>query len=430
MTDRTHLTVRPRERAVLVGIAGIRSVLPVRESLEELARLSATAGLEVVEQTTQELRRANPATLVGTGKVESLATTIRETGADVVVFDEPLTPAQQRNLERALGCKVIDRSALILDIFAQRARSMEGKLQVELAQLEYLLPRLTRAWGHLSRQQGGVGTRGPGETQLEVDRRRVRERLAQLRARLASLDRRRRLQRQARDAVPVPTVALVGYTNAGKSTLMNALTQAGVLVEDRLFATLDPTVRRLRLPDGSTTLLADTVGFIHKLPHQLIAAFKSTLEHAGTAALLVHVIDAAHAGWPEQLRIAEAVLAEIGAADRRIVHAFNKADVHGLAVPPAGAPPGALAISARTGQGLRELLTRIAAELARDLTRIRCRLPARRGDLVALLRRSGRVLEEYYHDGNVTVTALVAPSIAGRLRRELASDGEPAPASC
>jgi GTP-binding protein HflX len=332
-----------------------------------------------------------------------------------------LTPAQQRTLEQALGCKVIDRSALILDIFAQRARSTEGKLQVELAQLQYLLPRLTRAWTHLSRQRGGgVGTRGPGETQLEVDRRRVRERIAQLRARLGDVDRSRRLQRQERLVVPTPTVALVGYTNAGKSTLMNALTRAGVLVEDKLFATLDPTVRRLRLPEGLTVLLADTVGFIHKLPHQLVEAFKSTLEQVRTASLLVHVVDAAHGGWPEQLHVTETVLGELGAGEIPVVHAFNKADLLGLAAPPAGAPNGAVAVSARTGQGLRDLLARVEGELVAGLSRVRCRLPSGRADLVALMRRSGRIVEEYYQDGVVTVTALVPPKVAGQLRRELA----------
>lgn len=421
MSGRVRSTGRLRERAILVGIDGLPTLVPLRESMQELARLAATAGLEVVGEATQHLRRPHPATFVGSGKLEAIAASVRADGADVVVFDDPLTPAQQRNLEQALACKVIDRSALILDIFAQRARSTEGKLQVELAQLEYLLPRLTRAWGHLSRQRGGVGTRGPGETQLEIDRRRVRERLAQLRSRLAALERRRRVQRQAREAVPVPTVALVGYTNAGKSTLMNALTRAGVLVEDRLFATLDPTVRRLRLPDGTTALIADTVGFIHKLPHQLIEAFKSTLEQAGTAALLVHVIDGAHAGWPEQLRISENVLTEIGAGNRPVIPVFNKTDVTGRRSPPVGAPPGAIAISARTGQGLDELLERMAAVLTAGLCRVRYRLPASRPDLLALLRRSGRVLEEYYRDGSVTVTALLPSAAIGRIRRELAA---------
>ena len=431
MSERTHTTERPRERAVLVGVDGLKGLVPLRESMQELARLGATAGLDVVGEATQQLRRPSAATFVGAGKVEQLKTIVGETHADVVVFDDPLTPAQQRNLETALGVKVIDRSALILDIFAQRARSTEGKLQVELAQLQYLLPRLTRAWTHLSRQRGGgVGTRGPGETQLEVDRRRVRERLAQLRTRLADVDRSRRLQRQERQTVPTPTVALVGYTNAGKSTVMNALTRAGVLVEDRLFATLDPTVRRLRLPDGVVVLVADTVGFIHKLPHQLVEAFKSTLEQVRTATLLVHVVDASHATWPEQLRITEGVLAEIGAAHLPVVYAFNKVDVLGLVAPPAGAPPGSVAISARTGQGLRDLLARLEAELAAGLSRVRCRLPSARTDLVALMRRSGRVVEEYYQDGSVTVTALVPAAVAGRLRRELADATTPPPASC
>ena len=278
---------RPRgpERAVLVGVDRPRDPIPVAESLAELRGLADTAGLMTVGEASQALRRAHPATFVGSRQGGRRCTTC--VGADgrptSWCSTIPLSPAQQRNLEKALGCKVIDRSALILDIFAQRARSLEGKLQVELAQLQYLLPRLTRQWTHLSRQRGGgVGTRGPGETQLEVDRRRVRERIAQLRRRLADVERTRRLHAAERRSTPAPTVALVGYTNAGKSTLMNALTRAGVLVEDRLFATLDPTVRRLRLPGRpAPSLLADTVGFIHKLPHQLVAGLQ---EHARAGA--------------------------------------------------------------------------------------------------------------------------------------------------
>jgi GTP-binding protein HflX len=289
---------------------------------------------------------------------------------------------------------------------------------VELAQLQYLLPRLTRQWTHLSRLGGGVGTRGPGETQLEVDRRRVRERIAQLRRRLEAVERTRGIHRHERAGVPVPIVALVGYTNSGKSTLMNTLTQAGVLVEDRLFATLDPTVRRVRLPEGLTVLLADTVGFIHKLPHQLVEAFKSTLEEVRAADLLIHVIDAAHASWPEHVRVVDGVLDEIGAGDRPVVRALNKIDLLPLASRPSVAPD-AVAISARTGQGLPELLHAVEARLTQGLERVRCALPSARGDLVAWLRRTGRIVEEYYRDGIVTVTALVPPKVAGKLRKQL-----------
>jgi GTP-binding protein HflX len=419
LTDETHPTATEPERAVLVGAELPRALIPVAESLVELGRLAATAGLLKVAETAQPLRRVHPATFVGSGKVEEIGTLVVAERADVVIFDDPLTPAQQRNVAKALGCKVIDRSALILDIFAQRARSLEGKLQVELAQLQYLLPRLTRHWTHLSRQRGGgVGTRGPGETQLEVDRRRVRERIAQLRRRLGSVERSRRVQRAERQAVPTPTVALVGYTNAGKSTLMNALTRAGVLVEDRLFATLDPTVRRLRLPQGLTVLLGDTVGFIHKLPHQLVEAFKSTLEQVRTADLLVHVVDGSHPAWAEQVRVTETVLTEIGAGDVPSLLVLNKSDLFPGGLRPATAPRDAVPVSGHTGAGLPELLARIEGMLDAGLRRIRCELPSERGDVMALLRRSGRIVEEYYRDGVVTVTALVPPKVAGRLQKE------------
>ena len=311
MSERTHTTAARRERGFLVAADLPRMLVPVGESVRELARLADTAGLEVVGEAVQTVRRINAGSFIGHGKVEEVRGRAEDARADVVIFDEPLSPAQQRNLERELNRKVIDRSALILDIFAQRARSLEGKMQVELAQLQYLLPRLTRQWTHLSRLGGGVGTRGPGETQLEVDRRRVRTRIGQLHRRLRDVERTRGLHRHERATVPFPTVALVGYTNSGKSTLMNRLTQAGVLVEDRLFATLDPTVRRLRLPEGLTVLLADTVGFIHKLPHQLVEAFKSTLEEVRAADLLLHVVDVSQSTWPEQVQVVDSVLEEI-----------------------------------------------------------------------------------------------------------------------
>jgi GTP-binding protein HflX len=418
LTDAPDATASAPERAILVGADLPQARIPVAESLLELDRLADTAGLVTAGQTTQPLRRIHPSTFVGAGKVEEVHRLVEAERADVVIFDDALTPAQQRNLEKRLGVKVIDRSALILDIFAQRARSLEGKLQVELAQLQYLLPRLTRQWTHLSRQRGGgVGTRGPGETQLEVDRRRVRERIAQLRRRLASVERTRDLHRAERRATPTPTVALVGYTNAGKSTLMNALTRAGVLVEDRLFATLDPTVRRLRLPQGQTVLLGDTVGFIHKLPHQLVEAFKSTLEQVRTADLLLHVVDVSHPTWHEQVQITEEVLAEIGASEVPAITILNKADLLPPGRKPA-APRGSVWVSARAGTGLPGLLARVEDALDAGLARVRCELPSTRGDVIAWLRRTGRVIEEYYCDGLVTVTALVPPKVAGRLHKE------------
>ena len=424
MTARTTTTAGKQERAILVGTERPRMLLAAGESVAELERLAETAGLVVTGRTVQPLRRVHPATLVGLGKVEEIGGLAEGGRADVVIFDDALTPAQQRNLERRLGRKVIDRSALILDIFAQRARSLEGKMQVELAQLQYLLPRLTRQWTHLSRLGGGVGTRGPGETQLEVDRRRVRDRIAQLRRRLGDVERTRGLHRQERAAVPFPTVALVGYTNSGKSTLMNTLTHAGVLVEDRLFATLDPTIRRLRLPQGLIVLLADTVGFIHKLPHQLVEAFKSTLEEVRAADLLVHVIDVAQPTWPEQAKVVETVLEEIGAGDLPVLRALNKIDLLSPGTHAPGAGTDAIPVSARTGQGIGGLLAAIETHLTQGLERVRCALPSGRGELIAWLRRAGRVIEEYYRDGVVTVTALVPPKVAGQLRKQLAPPAE------
>jgi GTP-binding protein HflX len=420
VSARAHTTAVQPERVVLVGAERPKNLLPVSESLAELGRLADTAGLVVVERTVQNLKRVHPATFVGQGKVEEIKRLVEQLPADVVIFDDPLTPAQQRNLEKAVGKKVIDRSALILDIFARRARSLEGKMQVELAQLQYLLPRLTRQWTHLSRLGGGgVGTRGPGETQLEVDRRRVRERIAQLGRRLADVERTRSLHRHERASVPFPTVALVGYTNAGKSTLMNALTKAGVLVEDKLFATLDPTVRRLRLPNGLTVLLADTVGFIHKLPHQLVEAFKSTLEEVRHADLLLHVVDASHASWVEQTQVVETVLKDIGAGDRPVVRVMNKIDLLAPGTAAVGAGADSVSISAARGQGVDRLLAAVEERLVAGLARVRCAVPARRGDVLAMLRRTGVIVEEYHSDGVVTVTALVPPKVAGQLRKQL-----------
>jgi len=418
VSERAQTTAAKQERAVLVGTERPRMLLPASESLAELARLADTAGLVVAGRIVQALRRVHPATFVGAGKVEQIRALADQQQADVAIFDDPLSPAQQRNLEKGCKRKVIDRSALILDIFAQRARSLEGKMQVELAQLQYLLPRLTRQWTHLSRLGGGVGTRGPGETQLEVDRRRVRERIAQLRRRLRDVERTRGLHRHERSTVPFPTLALVGYTNSGKSTLMNTLTRAGVLVEDRLFATLDPTIRKLRLPEGLTVLLADTVGFIHKLPHQLVEAFKGTLEEVRAADLLIHVVDVAHPAWAEQVSVVEDVLGEIGAGERPVVLALNKVDLLG-GQPPPGTGPDAIPISARTGAGIGTLLAAVEERLSRGLERVRCVLPSGRGDLLSLLKRAGRVVEEYYRDGAVTVTALVPPKVAGQLRKQL-----------
>ena len=418
MKDSLHSTARAAERALLVGAGRPGGAISIADSVQELGRLARTAGLHVVGQATQALHRPEPATFIGKGKVEEVRALRDRMRADVVVFDEALSPAQQRNLERTLACKVIDRSALILDIFAQHARSTEGKLQVELAQLEYLLPRLTRQWTHLSRLGGGVGTRGPGETQLEVDRRRVRERMALLRRRLAGVERTRALHREQRTAAPSPTVALVGYTNAGKSTLMRSLTGAQVHVADRLFATLDPTVRRLRVPGGAPALLVDTVGFIHKLPHQLIEAFKSTLEQVATASVLLHVVDVSHAGWRAHVAIVEGVLREIGADGVPTWFAFNKCELMEPAARPERAEleQGTL-VSALRGDGIETLRQRIGALLEAGLVRVQWEIPLGRGDVLAALRRGGHVLEERVGSGTLRISALVPARLAGRLRK-------------
>ena len=333
-----------------------------------------------------------------------------------------MTPAQARNLENELKIRVIDRSQLILDIFAQRAHTLEGKLQVEIAQLSYLLPRLTRQWSHLSRVRGGgaggggVGTRGPGETQLEVDRRRLRERLTRLRARLREVERTRTIQRRRRLEVPYPTIALVGYTNSGKSTLMNALTDAEVETANRPFSTLDPTIRRLKLPGRTTAMLVDTVGFIHRLPHGLIDAFKATLEEVRTATVLLHVVDASSPLAGERMAIVDEVLKEIGAVSAPRLIVMNKADL--LEHSPNGnRAHDSIPISALKGTGLDELLAAIALHLGGSREEISVTFPARRGDLVAMARRDGEVLSEEYSDGLVSMRARVSAPVAGRLRK-------------
>lgn len=437
-----------RERVVLVGVERpTRDLVPgehahflAEESLEELARLSDTAGLEVTGTVVQTLRDGvHPATFIGAGKVEEVKTEVVEQGAQTVIFDDDLSPAQQRNLEKTLAVKVVDRSQLILDIFAQHAKSLAGKLQVELAQLEYLRPRLTRQWAHLSRLGGGVGTRGPGETQLEVDRRRLRERISTLRRRLLDVERTRNLQRYERARVPFPCVALVGYTNAGKSTLMNTLTHAGVLVEDKLFATLDPTSRRLDLPGGQPVMLIDTVGFINKLPHQLVDAFKSTLEEVRSADLLLHVVDATHPRWPEQKAVVEAVLEEIAAGGKPMLTVFNKLDrlpeegqsnevrpwlrMHPHADQDGRESEGeGFGISALTGMGLAPLLRAIERRLEREREIVRLDLPLSAGKTLAWLRRNGKVLEEAYSETAVSVSALLSSKTAGQLRKQLATE--------
>ena len=413
---------RAQERAILVGVElpSPDHSFDLEYSLDELERLTETAGAKVVHTFRQHLKNVTPATLIGRGKVHEIQASFSDCHPDVIIFDEDLNPAQQRNLEAAFKIGVIDRSQLILDIFAQRARSNEGKLQVELAQLEYLLPRLTRQWTHLSRLGGGIGTRGPGETQLEVDRRRIHERIGHLKRRLKTVERTRTLQRKERDEVPFTTIGLVGYTNAGKSTLMNTLTRAGVFVEDKLFATLDPTTRALRLPNGDKVMLVDTVGFIHKIPHSLIEAFKSTLEEVRSADLLLHLVDLANPMFEEQIEVVDQVLNEIGAGEIPVFLVPNKIDL-APAVPlnrlktrwvEAMCP-----ISALTGAGVDRLLDLIGKILDQKKETFRARFAASEGALLAILRERGRIIEESYNDNQIHVTALVTPKLAGQMRK-------------
>ncbi|MDG2305622.1 MAG: GTPase HflX [Candidatus Binatia bacterium] len=425
---------RTTERALLVGLEtrASEALHPIDESLAELGRLCETAGAVVVGSTTQRRNMPDVRTFIGSGKVAEIREMVQELCVDLLVFDDPLTPAQQRNLERVVDprtfgdptVRIIDRSQIILDIFAQRAQSIEGKLQVELAQLEYLLPRLTRHWTHLSRQQGGgVGTRGPGETQLEVDRRRLRERVAMLRRRLREVARTRDLHRKERAEVPFPTIALVGYTNAGKSTLMNALTGADVLIDDKLFATLDPTVRRLELKRAGTALLSDTVGFIHKLPHQLVEAFKSTLEEVRTADLLLHVVDGSNPEREVHRRVVDEVLEEIDVPDAPTVLVWNKADrlseADRAGVAHEVERTGGVLASAQTGDGLPDVLAAIDTHLAKRAQQVEFWIPFGRGEILARVHREGRVLERQDEETGTRVTALVTHKLAGQIEKQL-----------
>jgi GTP-binding protein HflX len=399
-----------RQRALLVGTgSGTRTLDEAEASLSELGLLTDTAGAEPVESVLQRRETPDPATYIGSGKAQELRGLADGLDADVVVFDDELTPAQQRNLEKLFVRDVVDRVALILDIFAQHATSQEGMVQVELAQLRYRLPRLRGRGIELSQQAGGIGTRGPGETQLEVDRRRIQRRMRKLEDDLKRLARTRRTQRKARRRRELVTVALVGYTNAGKSTLLNRLTASDALVEDQLFSTLDPTTRRLRLPGGETVLLSDTVGFVRKLPHQLVEAFRSTLEEVVDARLLVHVVDAGAPTVEQQIEAVRDVLREIGAADLPELLVVNKVDV---ADPDAvdetvAAHAGSVAVSAATGEGV-DKLREVLAERLRALDRIvELAVPYERGDVMAALHREGEVLVEIHGDRETRVRARI-----------------------
>jgi GTP-binding protein HflX len=406
-----------RQRALLIGTGyGTRDVEEAEESLAELALLADTAGADAVEIVLQRRDTPDPATYIGKGKAEELRELAQALDVDVVIFDDELSPAQQRNLERIFNVDVVDRVALILDIFAQHAGSQEGMLQVELAQLRYRLPRLRGRGTSLSQQGGGIGTRGPGETQLEVDRRRIQQRVTRLERQLVEVGRTRQTQRKARRRRSMPTVALVGYTNAGKSTLLNRITEADVLVEDRLFSTLDPTTRRLRMPGGEVILVSDTVGFVRRLPHQLVEAFRSTLEEVADADLLVHVVDAGATDIAGQLRAVRGVLAEVGAAELPEQIVVNKVDtVDGAARDEVLAElPGSIGVSARTGEGVDELIALIGRRLRALAHIVELAVPYDRGDVLAALHRDGEVLVEVHEATAVRVRARLPEASAGR----------------
>ncbi|HET6498874.1 MAG TPA: GTPase HflX [Coriobacteriia bacterium] len=421
-----------RPRAVLVGVDRAASDWPIEESLAELEQLSDTAGFEVVAVTSQRLDRPNPKTFIGAGKAEEVAGLARSTGASLVVFDDDLSPRQQANVETLIsGARILDRTALILDIFAQHAVSREGKLQVELAQLEYLLPRLRGMWTHLERERlgGGRGSRfGAGESQLETDRRLARRRIANLRRELANVAAARDTQRKARSESGVFRAALVGYTNAGKSTLLNTLTGADALAYDMLFATLDSTTRRLEMPNGRDLTLTDTVGFIHKLPHGLVEAFKSTLDEVRGADLLIHVADSSHPQARAQMAAVDVVLREIGATHAPRVLVLNKADLLSPLERNAAAArhPDAVLVSASTGEGTELLLERLASEMTRDAIAMTVLVPYTHGELVRLAHERAHLVSER-HTPEGTLLVMSAPaSIAARFAAyELTSGEEP-----
>ena len=409
-----------RERAVLVGLeAGGNRRWHVEDHLAELAQLASTAGARLVGTLVQKLAAPCASYYIGQGKAEELRALCVREAVDLVIFDDELSPAQVKSLQDLTGCRVIDRTELIMDIFAQRARSREGKIQVELAQLRYMLPRLTRAWTHLSRQEGGIGTRGPGEQQLEIDRRRIRGKIGHLNDKLAGIERERGTQGKQRRRKEIPAVTIVGYTNAGKSTLMNALTHAGVPVEDKLFATLDPTTRVLSLAKGRKILLTDTVGFIRKLPHHLIESFKATLDGVVSADMLIHVVDISHDQVEEQVESACGVLKEIGAGEKPAIVAFNKIDLlrdesrlkrYGRHF------PLHVAVSAMRGEGLDRLLEVIEAELGKQMISCRLVLPQGEASLISRLYREGNILARTYRGNTVIIEAELPPALAGEVK--------------
>ncbi|MEO8095784.1 MAG: GTPase HflX [Pseudolysinimonas sp.] len=413
------------ENVVLIGVYSGNSLDDAENSMRELAALAETAGAVVLDGLLQRKPHPDPSTYLGRGKVQELADVVAALGADTVVADTELAPSQRRALEDAVKVKVIDRTAVILDIFSQHAKSREGKAQVELAQLEYLLPRL-RGWGEsMSRQAGGqvggsgsgMGSRGPGETKIELDRRRIHTRMSLLRKKIKGFAPAREAKRANRDRFAVPSVAIAGYTNAGKSSLLNRLTSAGVLVENALFATLDPTVRRSRTPDGREFTYADTVGFVRNLPHQLVEAFRSTLEEVGASDVIVHVVDASHPDPAAQLATVRDVIGEVGARDLPEIVAFNKTDLvdEDRRLELRGLEPTGVFVSARTGAGIEELIERIAELLPAPEIEVRLLVPYDRGEVISRLHVQGRVLSTDYREDGTLVTALVHPQRAAEL---------------
>ena len=420
-----HTTEEKRNRAVLVGLNAAclsRTENADEESMAELSALLETAGGECVGEVLQNKDAPDPRTFIGEGKVREVRELVQNMGADMVVFDNALSPSQQRALTDDLGVSVLDRSALILDIFAQRARTKEGRLQVELAQYKYLLPRLLGMWTHLERQEGAIGTRGPGETQLETDRRHIRKKIAKLEEDLEQVRRVRATQRERRIKNEVPVVAIVGYTNAGKSTLLNKLTGADIPANNRLFDTLDTTTRTLEISDTCKVLISDTVGFISKLPHHLVEAFKATLEELSFADLLLHVIDASNPEWREQAAVVEKLIVELGAAQTPRIDVFNKSDRYVGDIVPHG--EDIVSISAKTGAGLDELLKKIGDRLDTGAHRVVLRIPYDQGGVLDMLHREAKVERVDYGEA-IEVEAVCTPVQLGRLKDYIVSGWTP-----
>jgi GTP-binding protein HflX len=402
-------------RVFLIGVElKSRTATDVRESLDELKELAETAGTQIVGEGIQKISVPVAATYIGPGKAEEFAKLCKESDVDTIIFDDELSPAQTRNLEKIFSCKIMDRTALILEIFGQRARTREGKLQIEHAQLKYLLPRLTRFWSHLSRQRGSTGSiGGEGESQLEADRRKISERIEKIDSELDKVRSQRETQRAGRQRSQWPLASIVGYTNAGKSTLLNQLTGATVLAEDKLFATLDPTTRRLKLPTKQNVLLTDTVGFIKKLPHGLVEAFKATLEEVVQADLLLHVVDISHPQAAEQIEAVNAVLKEIGAAEKPVLMVFNKVDRLAGGFPAAMREKysNSVAISAKTGEGLAPLLAELGTQLRPVREFLDLRVPQEKAAVIARLHAVGQVVQSRYTGKNARFKVRIPPHL-------------------